>query len=86
VLKSYRAHLQRKDVHPIVRETLAKILREMEEEDDGEHEGWIEEALEKLPGERVEAAETEWRAIDERVAAELERMVNEKFPKEAVCA
>jgi len=85
VLKSYRAHLQRKDVHPIAHETLAKILREMEEEDDGEHEGWIDEALRKLPPERVQAAETRWRAIDERVAAELEQLVSAQFPKEAVC-
>src|SRR5438445_10677547 len=29
VLKSYRAHLQRGDVHPVTRETVTKILHEM---------------------------------------------------------
>jgi bacterioferritin (cytochrome b1) len=86
VLKSYRAHLQRRDVHPVTRETLTKILHEMEAEDDGGHEGWIEEALGALPADRVEAAEAKWRAIDERVAAELETLVNSRFPTEVGCA
>ena len=66
VLKSYREHLQRDDVHPVAREVLGKIVAEMEDEE--EHEGWIDEALEHLPHEE---AEEKWRAIDERVAAEL---------------
>jgi bacterioferritin (cytochrome b1) len=86
VLKSYRAHLQRDDVHPVTRETLTKILLEMEKEDDGEHGGWIERTLEKLPAKSVKAAEAKWRAIDEQVAAGLTTFVNTKFPKEAVCA
>lgn len=70
VLKRYRAHLQRSDVHPVAREVLGKIVAEMEDED--EHEGWIDEALEHLPHEQAEA---KWRAVDERVAAELEHEV-----------
>ena len=73
VLKRYREHLRRDDVHPVTREVLGKILAEMEEE--AEHEGWIEETLERMPREQVEAAETKWRAIDERVTAELEQEV-----------
>jgi hypothetical protein len=79
VLASYRAHLNRPDVHPQVRSTLSQILHEMEEEADGEHAGWIEETLLQHPRERVEAAEAKWRAVDERVAAALERLVAEKF-------
>ena len=81
VLTSYRAHLQRADVHPVVRQTLERILREMEE---GEHEGWIEETLERLPPDKVESAEEKWRAIDERVAVKLQQLANEMFPEEAV--
>src|SRR5437867_5451894 len=62
VLKSYRAHLERRDVHPVAREVLGKIVAEME--DEAEHEGWIEHALEKLPHDQAEA---KWRAIDEGV-------------------
>ena len=86
VLASYRAHLQRPNVHGTTREVLTRILHEMEEEDGGEHEGWIEAALEKLPREQVEAAEEKWRAVDARVAAELERKVDTLFPKEAISA
>ena len=83
VLTSYRAHLQRADVHPVVRQTLERILHEME---DGEHEGWIDEWLKKLPANQVEAAEEKWRVMDKRVALELEQFVNQRFPKEEVCA
>jgi len=87
VLASYRDHLSRSDVHPQVRSTLSQILREMEEEEDGKHAGWIEQTLQKQPREQVEAAETKWRAIDEHVAAALQRLVAEKiwrksFPNE----
>jgi hypothetical protein len=79
VLASYRAHLNRPDVHPQVRSTLSQILHEMEGEADGEHMGWIEQTLLQQLGERVEASEAKWRGVDERVAAALERMVAEKF-------
>jgi hypothetical protein len=81
VLASYRAHLNRTDVHPEIRKTLSQILHEMEEEENGEHAGWIEETLQQQPHEQVEAAETKWRAIDERVAAELELMVKHRHPE-----
>jgi hypothetical protein len=83
VLVSYRAHLSRPDVHPRVRATLSQILHEMEEEAEGEHAGWIKEALLKQPRARVEAAELKWRAVDERVAVELQRLVEQKFGEEA---
>jgi hypothetical protein len=83
VLTSYRAHLAHPDVHPQVRSTLNQILREMQEEEDGQHAGWIEQALDKLPQEEVEAAEAKWRAVDQRVAAALEHLVAEKFQRTA---
>jgi hypothetical protein len=79
VLASYRAHLNRSDVHPQIRSTLSQILHEMEEEADGEHAGWIEQTLQQEPRERVETAEVKWRSVDERVVAALERLVAEKF-------
>lgn len=82
VLTSYRAHLARPDVHPQVRATLAKILHEMEEEENGEHAGWIEKTLQQQPHEKVEAAEARWRAVDERVVAALQQMVAKKFSEE----
>jgi len=82
VLTSYRAHLAGPNVHPQVRSTLTQIVREMQEEEDGQHAGWIERTLLQQPSERVEAAETKWRAVDERVAAALERVVAQKFPAE----
>jgi hypothetical protein len=81
VLTSYHAHLAGPDVHPQVRRTLNRIVREMEEEEDGEHAGWIEQALQRQPRERVDAAEAKWRAVDERVAAALEGLVAEKFQR-----
>ncbi len=81
VLRQYRAHLSEPGIHPIVRQGLQGILREMEEENDGEHAGWIERALERLPHETVETAEGKWRAVDEAVVAELERAVSVRFPE-----
>ena len=79
VLTSYRDHLARLDVHPEVRSVLIQILHEMEEEEHGAHAGWLEKALQRHPHDEVEAAESKWRAIDERVAAALHRMVAKKF-------
>jgi hypothetical protein len=83
VLASYRAHLNRANVHPRVGATLAQILLEMEQEADGEHAGWIERTLRQQPRDQVEAAEAKWSTIDERVTAALERFVAEKFGDEA---
>lgn len=79
VLTSYREHLAGTDVHPQVHETLNQIVREMQQEEDGAHAGWIEQTLYQLPRQRVEAAEVKWRAIDERVASALQHFVAEKF-------
>jgi len=84
VLTSYRVHLAGPDVHPHVRTTLNQILREMQEEEDGEHAGWIEKALQQLPRAQVAEAEAKWRAVDQRVAAVLERLVAEKFQTKPV--
>jgi bacterioferritin (cytochrome b1) len=78
VVITYRAHVARHDVHPDVARTLRAIVRE-EEEHAGDA-GWIERALDSRPSEVVEAAERRWRAVDEAVAAELERMIAERFP------
>jgi len=83
VLATYRAHLERRDVHPRVAESLRAIVREMEEEDDGEHAGWIDGALAALPPEAVEAAERKWRAVDAAVVAELEATTRSRFPEAA---
>lgn len=79
VLTTYRAHVARSDVHPDVRETLAGILREMEAEEHGAEESWIEAALERHPKDQVEAAEEKWRAVDAAVAAELADAVDARF-------
>ena len=79
VIDSYREHLERRDVHPIVRSTLSAIVAEMEEEHGQQHAGWIEEALDAMPPDQVRAAEDRWRAVDRQVAAELQRDVDERF-------
>ena len=86
VLLSYRKHLGHGDAHPRVMETLTRILHEMEEEENGEHAGWIERELKNHPHEAVEASEAKWRAVDERVAAELHRWVDEYFIQKVVPA
>jgi bacterioferritin (cytochrome b1) len=81
VLTTYRAHLTRAEVAPPVRQCLTAILHEMEEEEDGEHAGWIDEALRLQPQAAVEVANRKWHAIDADVAGELERIVAERFPE-----
>lgn len=81
VLISYREHVERDDVHPEVERSLRRILREMVEEEEGEHAGWIDRALTRLPADTVEAAEAKWRAIDEQVAAELHATLRSRFPE-----
>lgn len=80
VLEAYRAHVERTDSHPVVQRTLRAILREMEEEHEGEHAGWIERILESQPHDQVDAAESKWRAIDAAVVADLEAQVEARFP------
>lgn len=82
VLTSYRLHLARNDVHPVVRQTLASILEE-ELEHSGEA-GWAEKKLAALPPDRVAVAWARWRAVDACVAAELTRWLEEKFPEVTV--
>ena len=81
VLATYRTYLERRDVAPAARETLAAIVSEMEREDTGEHAGWIDEALEAFPGDAVEAAERRWREVDAAVVKEVHDMVNARFPE-----
>jgi hypothetical protein len=79
VVDSYRAHLERSDVHPVVRSTLTAIVQEMEEEHGEEHAGWIDEALDRMPADQVRAAKDRWRAVDRQVAADLQESVNARF-------
>lgn len=82
VLATYRAHLTRDDVHPVVRQTLSGILKEMEEEDHGESGSWLEAALEAQPRDLVEEKEQKWRDVDARVTEDLSRLLDETFPRE----
>jgi bacterioferritin (cytochrome b1) len=79
VLASYRAHLERDDVHPHVRAVLERIVHEMETEEEGEHAGWIDNVLEAQPRQLVDAAEAKWRGIDERVASALHAGLAARF-------
>jgi bacterioferritin (cytochrome b1) len=81
VLTTYRAHLERTDLHLTVRRTIAGILEEMEHEHGDEHAGWIDRALSELPRAEVEAVEARWRAVDRTVADELARALDERFPR-----
>lgn len=79
VLATYRAHVARADLDPVVRRTLSTIVHEMEEEDHGEDGSWIEAALDNHPRDTVEAAEHKWRAVDAAVVAELARTAEARF-------
>ena len=79
VLDTYRAHIGREGIHPVVHRTLHAILQDMEEEHAGEHAGWIEEALGRHPHEQVEAAERKWREVDAAVVTDLHAMVDSRF-------
>lgn len=80
VLATYRAYLERTDVRADVRATLQTIVAEMAEEDEGEHSGWIDEALDGQPRDAVEEAGRRWREVDRQVVAEVEQMVDARFP------
>lgn len=80
VLTTYRAHVARPDLHPVVRSTLTTILHDMEEEEHGDEDSWIEAALSAHPKDRVEAAEEKWRAIDAAVARAIPADLDARFP------
>jgi rubrerythrin len=83
VLMSYREHLQRSDVHPQIRRTLERIIRE-EEAHSGD-QGWAEQWLTTVPADRVTAAKAKWERVDQKVAAELHsRLANDFTPGGAV--
>ena len=81
VLASYRTHLARRDVSPIAHRTLAAIVSEMEQEEDGTdpHAGWIDRALDDMPAQTVAAAKERWRRVDADVSAALLRLLDERF-------
>lgn len=79
VLASYRAHVARAGTHPQIAQTLRGILQEMEAEDHGEKNSWIDRALGRHPAAQVEVAEQRWRAVDEAVAAALAQDVSARF-------
>jgi hypothetical protein len=53
----------------------------MEREQQEEHAGWIDAALDAQPHDAVENAERRWREIDRDVVKEIEDMVNIRFPQ-----
>ena len=59
---------------------MRQIVREMEEEEDGDHAGWIDRRLQLLPHEEVERAETKWKAIDAEVEASLKHELETNYP------
>jgi hypothetical protein len=79
VLATYRAHVARAGTPAEIERVLRDILSEMEAEDHGEKGSWIEHALERRPHDQVEAAERRWRAVDEAVAVELQRLVDARW-------
>jgi hypothetical protein len=83
VLVTYRAHLARPALHREVRAVLETIVHEMEEEEHGAEDSWIEAALDKQPRERVESAMAKWRAVDAAVASELTAVADARFPTPA---
>jgi hypothetical protein len=80
VLISYRNHLHRSDVHPSVRETLERIIRD-EEAHSGE-QGWTEQLLAQMPETEVTVAWEKWRNVDRRVAGELQARLARDFAEE----
>ena len=80
VLKTYKAHLEEEEFPAAVQEVLRRIVHEMEEEEDGEHAGWIDRRLQLLPHEEVERAEKKWRTVDAEVATHLEEQLQSNHP------
>ena len=81
VLTSYHEHLERADVDPQIRETLAHIIRE-EEAHSGDN-GWAERWLASLPADRLNAIRRKWAEIDRRVADELKSEIAHNFSEES---
>jgi bacterioferritin (cytochrome b1) len=77
VLLSYREHLQRQDVCLEVRRVLQDIIRD-EEEHSGK-EGWAELYLADRPSAQVEKAREKWNKVDQKVASDLHRFLEETF-------
>lgn len=79
VRDSYHRHLSRESPHPAVRETLDSIVAEMEAKCGAEHAGWIDQAIDRLDTNQVAAARKKWQEVDRKVAAGLERSLDERF-------
>jgi bacterioferritin (cytochrome b1) len=79
VLASYREHLRRSDVEPGVRRTLQRIIQD-EEAHSGEN-GWAEQLIAGMPPQQVAATREKWRAIDQKVAAQLHSRLATDFPE-----
>jgi bacterioferritin (cytochrome b1) len=79
VLDTYRAHVARQDIHPVVRRALETILREMEEEHGDAHAGWIDQELKTHPHDVVEAAEEKWKQVDKEAVGDLRKLIDSKF-------
>lgn len=84
VRASYHRHLARESPHPAAADTLGAIVAEMEAKHGAEHAGWIEQALERMPGPDVQSAREKWQAVDARVAERLERSLDERFGMRSV--
>ena len=79
VRASYHRHLAHESPHPAAVETLGAIVAEMEAKHGAEHAGWIERALEQMNADEAGKARQKWQAIDARVAAAIERRLDERF-------
>ncbi|HEY7059665.1 MAG TPA: ferritin-like domain-containing protein [Vicinamibacterales bacterium] len=79
VRASYQRHLAQESVDPEIRETLGSILAEMEAKHGAEHAGWIEQALDRLDHDDVEACRRKWQDVDRAVAHTLAQRIDERF-------
>jgi hypothetical protein len=79
VRASYHRHLAHESPHPAAVETLGAIVAEMEAKHGAEHAGWIEQALDALDREAVDAARRKWQAVDSQVADGLRRDLDQRF-------
>jgi bacterioferritin (cytochrome b1) len=79
VRASYREHLARPNVHPMIHEALTRILEE-EEQHSGQG-AWMERVLASLPPERVAAAQKKWSTVDSTVTALLHESLAGKCDK-----
>ena len=79
VRDSYHRHLAHESPHPGVQETLGAIVSEMEAKRGAEHAGWIDQAIDRMDASQVAAARRKWQEVDRKVAAALERSLDERF-------